>query len=67
MSIPLLTIYALAHILHDLDSRNKLPVLSHFQFWHAHFFKVADFSDVPILKLKLQKLLLLVTRSPAER
>jgi len=27
-----------------LDSSNILPVRSHFQFWHAHFFKMADFS-----------------------
>jgi len=34
-------------------------VLDH--FWHAHFFKMADISDGPISKLKLRKLLFLVT------
>jgi len=30
---------------------------------HEHFFKIADFSDVPISKFKLRKSLLLVTKS----
>jgi len=36
-------------------------VLDHFQ--HAHFFKMADISDGPVLKLKLRRLLFLVTKS----
>ena len=50
------TVIVFEMLLNDVSS-NKLPVLSYFQFRHADFFNMTDFSDVPILKLQLQKLL----------
>jgi len=44
----------------DYSGRCTKRVLDH--FWHAHFFKMENITDGSVSKLKLQKLLFLVTK-----